>query len=120
MKRIFAALLTGLVLACSQGIKPHGRDAGQGRVAIVDHWVVSSPSEFSDDMKAVTFVVRNTTPKDVEIIIVCRQSDGSMFGESFPGKVASGKDAKLMVRGFLACPTGDCHQSLDCRIESAR
>jgi hypothetical protein len=95
---------------------------GASTVSIVDHWLVPHPSSISPDLFAITFVVRNTSSKDVRVKVVCHFADGgALFGESIPQTIDANSEAKLMVRGFRRCPSGlECRESFDCRVEPTR
>jgi len=87
-------------------------------VSIVDHWLVRRPSGQVKDLVAITFVVKNTAPKDVKVRVICNfADDGSLFGESIPQRIGANSDAKLMVRGFRRCPDELSRESFDCRVE---
>lgn len=99
--------------------EPPKKCAVQPKVSIVDYWIVPRPSGMVPDLFAITFVVKNPTPKDVKVKVVCHYTDGSLFGESIPQTVDANSDAKLMVRGFKRCPRGTgCLESFDCRVEA--
>jgi hypothetical protein len=129
MRRIFLVLSVlvafAIGLACSRkNVQVSiGSDASQQKtVSIVDHWLVPEPSAIVKDLVAVTFVVRNTAQRKVEVRVICNfADDGSLFGESLPRTVGAASDAKLMVRGFWRCPNGiRCQESLDCHVEPTR
>lgn len=118
MKRFFLTMGALFLLACAP--KNEVPAPKTGKVEIVSQWVSKQPSTMIRDMVAVTFVVRNSTIRDVTIKIVCHDLEGTKFSESLPKTVSAGTEAKLVVRGMVGCPSGSCHQSLECRIEPVR